>query len=356
MTNSYKLGQHIIFIGPYSKTPEGGVAFVLSEYRKIFPDAYFVASTISKNKLTKIIGFTWGLLHFAFLLIAHPEIKIIHIHGASYTSFKRKYIFYKLARLWDKKVIYHIHGGAFHKFYESANESLKRKIIFMLNDVDCVVCLSEKWQKFFASEFNPRLLKVIPNIIPVPFVKLSTDNIKKTLTFLFLGLIDTNKGIWFLMETLRNYKTEIEGKAEFYIGGNGETKKLQNLIHEYHLENLVKYIGWVSGEEKQRQLNEADIYLLPSFNEGLPISILEAMSYSMPVLSTTVGGIPEIVDNSNGILIEPGNEEQLWQAIEFFINAEDIILKKMGQLSMEKAKSHIPTAVYEKLNILYNSL
>jgi hypothetical protein len=59
---------NLLFIGPYSKKPKGGVSFVLSEYEKLFPDAYFVASTKSKNKLTKIFGFIWGIIHFVFLL------------------------------------------------------------------------------------------------------------------------------------------------------------------------------------------------------------------------------------------------------------------------------------------------
>ena len=109
---SYK-NNNILFIGPYSKNPKGGVAFVLSEYEKLFPEAYFVASTKTGNKVTKLFGFLFGLSHFLFLLLIRPSIKIVHIHGASYSSFKRKYIIYKIAKFFNKKVIYHIHGGHF---------------------------------------------------------------------------------------------------------------------------------------------------------------------------------------------------------------------------------------------------
>ena len=347
----------ILFVGPKFNPPTGGVAFVLREYKKLYPNARFVASTNSKNNLTKIFGFLFGFIHYVFLLTTQPNIQIVHIHGASYNSFTRKYLIYKLAKLFNKKVIYHIHGAEYQFFYEKSNQKIKKQIQNFINNTDCLICLSESWKMFFEQEFTPRRIEIIPNIIENPNVipqkKVFASN---TLKFLFLGYIDKRKGVWLLLDTLRKHKTEVEGKAVFYIGGNGEINRLQNLIKEYHLGNMVKYIGWVSGEEKQRQLNEADIYLLPSFNEGLPISILEAMSYSLPILSTTVGGIPEIIDNSNGILIEPGNEEQLWKAIEYFVNAEEIILDIMGQASKEKIKQHLPVEVRKKLNELYQNL
>lgn len=352
---SYK-NNNILFIGPYSKKPKGGVAFVLSEYEKLFPEAYFVASTKTGNKGTKLLGFLFGLIHFLFLLLTRPSIKIVHIHGASYSSFKRKYIIYKIAKFFNKKVIYHIHGGAFHRFYYGASKKYRKRIQEPINNSDAIVCLSNHWKDFFKNNFNPKYVTVIPNIIPIPneisFIK-TKSHLKE---FLFLGLIDENKGIWLLLDTLKDHKHEIKNKAVFKIGGNGETQKLQKLIEEYGLTDIVEFQGWVSGEQKQHLLANADVYLLPSYNEGLPISILEAMSYSLPILSTNVGGIPEIVSDDNGKIIEPGNKEQLWKAIEFFIHADKNQLKEMGKHSFKKVKPHLPNEVKKSLIELYQKI
>lgn len=343
----------ILFIGPYSKKPKGGVAIVLREYSKIFPNSYFIASTVSKNIFTKISGFLKGVIHFIFLLITQPQIKIIHIHGASYSSFKRKYIYFKIAKLFNKKIIYHIHSGGFHIFYKEATRKIKNRIHFFIENADCIICLSKRWEKFYLENFTPKKIVIVPNIISEPKKGVQVKQMNDNTSFLFLGLIDRNKGVWLLLETLKQYKEELLNKAVFYIGGNGETKELKEKIVEYGLSDIVKYIGWVSGEEKQKLFLNADVYILPSYNEGLPISILEAMSYSLPILSTTVGGIPEIVSKENGRLIEPGNKDMLWEAISFFTNTDKSTLTKMGEASSAKVNPHLPEAVKNNLISLY---
>lgn len=353
----YDIQKTILFIGPYSKKPKGGVAFVLREYEKLFPDTNFVASTKSKNKLTKTFGFIWGIIDFVFLLTTRPKIKIVHIHGASYSSFKRKYIIYKIAKFFNKKVIYHIHGAEYQLFYKSSGQCKRNKIQKFINNTDCIICLSESWKDFFTKEFSPKRIEIIPNIISEPKIFEKEERTSNTLlSFLFLGFVDKRKGIWLLLETLKDHKDEIKNKAVFKIGGNGETQKLQQLINEYGLTDIVEFQGWVSGDKKQHLLANADVYLLPSYNEGLPISILEAMSYSLPILSTNVGGIPEVVSDENGKIIEPGNKKELWKAIEFFIKANKEQFNQMGNASFYKVKPHLPEQVQNDLLKLYNSL
>lgn len=351
--------KNILFIGPYSKKPKGGVAFVLYEYKKLYPESYFVTTTIPKNQLTKAFGFAIGLIIILFLLTTKKDIKIVHIHGSAYTSFRRKYIIYKLIRPFKKKIIYHIHSGDFHNFYEQSNRNTGSKVVEFINNANCLVTLSNKWHAYYSDKFSPLKNIIIPNIIPydansIKYKEFCREN--EVVVFLFLGFIDNNKGIWLLMETLKKHKKEIVGKAVFNIGGNGETQKLLKLIKEYELEEVVNFMGWVSGVDKMQCLQEADIYLLPSLNEGMPISILEAMSYSLPILSTTVGGIPEVVSSENGFLIAPGSKEELWGAINYFMDLNPEQRKKLGQVSLKKVQPHLPKQVHANLNQLYSSL
>lgn len=140
------------------------------------------------------------------------------------------------------------------------------------------------------------------------------------------------------------------------IGGDGEIDKVKQYIKENNLDDIAEYIGWVSGEEKNKLLNEVDVFILPSYNEGLPISILEAMSYNLPIVSTNVGGIPEILKNEyNGYLINPGDLEALENAISILINNSSQ-RKLQGIRSGEIVKSFLPEMVIRQLDCLYKEL
>ena len=129
-----------------------------------------------------------------------------------------------------------------------------------------------------------------------------------------------------------------------------------NIIAENGLGGIVCYDGWVAGERKASLMSMANIYILPSYAEGLPISILEAMTYGMAIISTPVGGIPEIVrQNENGILIAPGDTEALSNAILKL--AEDKACRyDMGRRSIEIVQPYLPKNVERHLNILYSEL
>jgi glycosyltransferase involved in cell wall biosynthesis len=115
----------------------------------------------------------------------------------------------------------------------------------------------------------------------------------------------------------------------------------------------VQFAGWVSGTKKAELLNKCDIYVLPSYNEGLPISILEAMSYGKPVISTNVGGIPEIVKPGfNGWLFQPGDRDAL-NGIILEVLAEKEKLKQYGINSMTVSAGYTPQSVVKSLEQLY---
>ena len=155
---------------------------------------------------------------------------------------------------------------------------------------------------------------------------------------------------------MNNYHL-LKGKARFLIAGNGETDKLTTLIKSNNIGDVMSYIGWVSGREKAELLSQCDVYLQPTYAEGQPISILEALSYGKPILTTPVGGIPDIVKNRyNGILFTPGNKRELAEAINNFLDMSPDKVQLMGQNSLSMVEAHMPSAVVEKLENIYTNL
>ena len=127
-------------------------------------------------------------------------------------------------------------------------------------------------------------------------------------------------------------------------------------IAEKELSTFIHYEGWVSGAKKTECIEWADVYILPSYFEGLPISILETMAYLKPVISTNVGGIPEILHtHKNGILIEPGNREQIANAISFFVENPEKITE-YGKNAYQTMAPFFPENVFSQLKIIYQEL
>ena len=170
-------------------------------------------------------------------------------------------------------------------------------------------------------------------------------------TLLFLGLLAEDKGIYDLLDVIARHKTEFAGRLQLLIGGNGDAERVKNFIAQHGLIDIIKFAGWVSGEKKSQLFNTADAFILPSYHEGVPISILEAESYALPVISTQVGGIPEIV-TGNGILFKPGDKNAMYQAIVRMMTDEKLCAT-MGVKSLAVAKPHLPDSVERQLAALY---
>ena len=342
-------GNNILTIGIQYKPIKGGVAAVISEYSKIIQPFNFIATVNASNKFLKFLVLLKAIVLFLYYMLFKRNIKIIHIHGASYASFWRKSVFIIIGKLFRKKIIYHIHGAEFALFSQKHSRSVQ----FILSKCDCIIALSESWKKFFEDNFNCNNVVIIKNIIEEPIIHPISH---EKFTLLFLGRIGERKGFYDLLEVIQKNRDLYKNKLLLLFGGDGEVDNVQKLIRQNNISDIIQYQGWVSGEKKKQLLNMADAYILPSYNEGLPISVLEAMSYSLPIISTNVGGIPEIVKNGiNGFIVLPG----YIYGIEFAINKllNDVKLcKQMGKKSSKMVEEHLPKYVSKQLYNLYTSI
>jgi glycosyltransferase involved in cell wall biosynthesis len=346
----------ILVIGPAYKKHRGGIGAVIAEQKKLFPNSKFYCSYKPIGSLQSIFFSLIQLLIFPLYLLLNSGIKIIHIHGASRGSFYRKYIYFNIAkRLFGKKVIYHIHGAEFHLFISESSNRVKNRIKKTLESVDQVIVLSDWWLTFFQERYPKAKITRIYNPIELTDYN-KTNEYQGTVKFLFLGHISSRKGCYDLLNVaekmvMKNSNFIIE------IGGNGETDKLKEMIQQRNLGTHVHFLGWVSGEKKKLLLQNSDIYVLPSKNEGLPVSILEAMSHGMPVISTTVGGIPEMIEDKNsGFLIDPGDINALQEKMLFFIKNPQKV-KEMGRVSRKIVAIKFSSIIIkEQLSKLYIEL
>lgn len=343
--------KEVLTIGIDYREVRGGIAAVENTYSTFYKPFNHVATAVNGDapQWRKMLVLLKAVAQFVNWMLFHPEIKIVHVHGASGVSFWRKRIFIRIAKLCGRKVVLHMHGGMFADFSNKHRRAVEKT----LSNCDAVIALSEFWKKFFEKDLDFHRVTIVKNVIPAPEVaKKNHDGF----VLLFLGLVGPNKGIFDLLEVLDKYRNDFAGKVRLLIGGNGEIQKLKEIINQYGIADLVSYEGWVSGSKKAELMNVSDAYILPSYKEGLPISILEAMSYQLPVISTKVGGIPEIVENGiNGYLVNPGDRQAIRDAILKLMENETQ-RKRMGQISAQRVKEHLPNYVEKQLHDLYESL
>lgn len=348
---SNEISSQIITIGPNFTPPKGGVAQVIDNYRRyILGDtSTFVVNSSVCGKLGNLMWAISGMYQMLKAIRKDKGKRIVHIHTASYLSFRRASIFAKVASKHGLKVIMHIHGALFKEYYASNSDYVKRQLM----NCDAVVVLSPTWKRFFEENQIHHNIQIVNNIVDPPIKnEVPSDN---RLHALFLGLLGARKGVFDLLNAVNSIKDKIRGRFLLHIGGNGECNKVEAFIRDNQLEDIVKFEGWVSGEKKVKLLNQSSLNILPTYNEGLPLTLLEALGYGQVIISTPVGGIPEIVDESNGFLLQPGDVDALARTILYVVDNKDS-LKELSDVSQQRSKLYTPDYVEKQLLDVYNSL
>ena len=347
-----EISEKILFIGIDYRRSKGGVPEVEQYYTRIFSPMKFVATTVDGGKLRKAITGLAGVVSFTVRMLFDRTIRVVHVHACAGNSVARKGFFMKIARLFGKKVVYHMHAGGFID-YVAAH---RRECDEVVGRADYVVALTDSWKRYFEEEFSHPAVRVIHNPVgqamPVPPMPRQGD----VVTFAFLGKIVQAKGIFDLLEVIAANQDRWRGRMRLVFAGVGETERAQDYIKKAGIGDMVEFAGWVSGEKKAALLAASDVFILPSYFEGLPVCVLEAMTYGVPVVATRVGGIPDVVaDGESGFLIPPRDKTAIAEAIDRVLANKDR-LSAMGDGAKAKAAEFSEQKVEESLREFYRSI
>jgi glycosyltransferase involved in cell wall biosynthesis len=273
-----------------------------------------------------------------------------------YGSFWRKSIIARMAHAFRVPVIMHLHGSQLHIFFDQQPPWRKRIIRSQLESCFAVLVLSARWEQFVRGIAPKSHVVILPNYVPVPAQRNHIAQVNSGCVFFFSGQIGSRKGVFDLLSAFRDAR-KVCPDIRLRIAGDGELQQATMLTRELRLDDSVTFLGWLSAADIQRELGVAEVFVLPSHNEGLPMSLLEAMACGLPVVSTRVGGIPELVtDGVNGLLIVPGDVEALTRSIILLAN-EPSLRATLGECARETVRLRYSLeTIMPRLQYIYDSM
>lgn len=288
------------------------------------------------------------------LVLKRPQL--VHIHTASYFSFWEKGGYIILTKVLGKKIVLHSHGGMFADFYEKSSSANKRWIVRLLQACDRVVVLSESWKTFFMRLIPEQNIRVIPNGIDLSQFDIQEKKRSDDPVFLYMAKVSEKKGIYDLIRAAR-LLLDRGLNCRFLVAGSGEIEQAKRMAKKLQVDGAVQFLGLKTGREKAALFATAWCFVLPSYFEGFPISILEAYAAGLPVISTRVGAIPSILkQDENGCLFAPGNVEELADCI-FRIATDSDWRKAMSETNAELARKEFSIELCsEKMGRVYAEL
>jgi len=298
---------NIIMIGT-DLNLQGGISEVESEYLRAGLEQkvnliFIPSHTEGSIFLRKIPIFLKSVKTYLFL--PNRNQTIVHMHMSHGGSFFRKLILMGFVKLKKQKMIVHLHGSDFEEFMQKSKlHAFLTRLLF--DKSDHIIVLSNLWKKLLKDFTSNPNITTLYN--PTPKRDISHHG-KGNIKVLFLGYLGERKGVYDLLEIITRSKDYFANKQiTFVLAGNGEIDKVQKIIEERQLQDIVEVPGWVSGNQKEAYYKDGHFLVLPSYNEQMPMSILEAMSHGYPILASNVAGIPEMVEHGvNGFLFNPGD-------------------------------------------------
>jgi glycosyltransferase involved in cell wall biosynthesis len=306
----------VLMVGPRLDV-RGGISTVVRGYRDggLFErfGVVYIATHRDGSASAKARQALRGYVQLCGHLL-RADAPLVHIHLASRASFWRKSLVCLVTMLRGRPYILHVHGGGFGKFYdEECGVFAKWYLRTLLARAALVLGLSEHWCAQLA-RISPRAnIRRLRNAVRLP--KHAAAPPADSVRVLYAGLISEPKGPFDLVRAFARIAFRFPA-AQLVCAGAGEVDALTALAKQLHVEERVSRPGWLDSAAMANELARASVFVLPSYAEGLPMSLLEAMSWGLAVVTTPVGGIPEVVEHDrNGLLVAPGNLDALEAAL-----------------------------------------
>ena len=224
------------------------------------------------------------------------------------------------AQLAGRPAVLRIHGGDFDRVFEQAGAIQSRLIRLILRSASRTIVLSEGWRSRISAIEPKAKVEVIPNPVDcTAYERLSFRPIRKCRRILFLANLCTRKGHFDAIQALSKVAAEFPDIVLVLAGEDrdpGTRDLLDRELRKLNIRDRVEFVGTVSGVAKEKEIRNADVLILPSHTENMPVSLIEGMAAALPVIGTNVGAIPEMIkDGKTGFVVKVRDADALARRI-----------------------------------------
>ena len=253
-------------------------------------------------------------------------------------ALRRDLVYLRIAQLFKKKYVVFFHG-----FNMDIYQSMKGKdtLLSILNKASGLIVLSEQFKRILYQDgvtipISTQTTKVYDKLLDGYDVSQRTGKVKN---ILFLTRVEKTKGIYIALEAYKMLREKYSNICFSIVGGGGALESVRLLIKDENIPS-VRVTGHLSANALRKEFENADIYVFPSYSEGMPTSVLEAMAFGLPIITRKVGGLADFFeDGKMGYITESYNPEDFFVAIERYLK-DEALTRRVSLYNYQYAKEH----------------
>ncbi|HEX2197673.1 MAG TPA: glycosyltransferase family 4 protein [Burkholderiales bacterium] len=338
----------LLMLGAAPET-RGGMAAVVDAYRTQGLFRRWPVEYVATHGATSAAGLRAAGRLAA--LLARYRRAVLHVHTAAGARFWADAAYMSMAMAARCPVLLHLHGGGFERFYDriGTGQAVMR---YFLERAACVAVPSQRMARWIHSVSA----SVRATVLPSPVVMAPPAAGARPNLILFLGRLHADKGIYDLLDAVSQLRGAVPD-VRLVCAGAGERVAVAQYAEHLGIADAVKFTGWVGPSGKRALLESAAVFALPSYAEGMPMSLLEAMAAGVPAVTSPVGGIPEVlVDGTSGLLAAPGDIATLQRHLRRLL-LERTLGERIGAAGRETVRARFAAErALPKLEELYAGL
>jgi glycosyltransferase involved in cell wall biosynthesis len=321
---------HVVIFTPLGAGGQGGVDRMMDELRRTLQIDRFAntkACFITTRGPGSIVWSPFFLAHAIvrlLLLRLLKRVDVVHINLSAHGSTYRKLILARISRICRLPYMLHLHSGQFDHFWDSRKSILKGEIDLMFRKSQRIIVLGNHWKQVVSDRVSDCSGKIVivPNATRMAISK-TPKIVDEAANILFLGRLGPGKGVPQLVMALSRLGSKSGWRAT--LAGDGAVKETRAAVEQAGLADRISVPGWVDSARVDALLHAANILVLPSLSENLPMSVIEALAHGAAVICTPVGALPDIIEHERtGLFVKPGDVEGLASALGRLIEDPDL--------------------------------
>lgn len=350
----------VLVVGQASSTP-GGIAAVQRLHERFLAARgdveLHVVTTYDEAGALRRLRLMVGGIARALTLVLTGRVDVVHLHMAKGLSALRKGVIVAAARARGVPTVLHTHAGAFADWFDGLPAPL-RPVVARLLRADRVVVLAPGAREIYTTRLGlpEDRVVVLTNPVEWPAAVPDRDPHTGTVEAVFLGRFIDRKGVFDLVAALGGLHGAHRARLHVTLAGHGDADAVRRAVTANGLDGAVEIRTWIGPAERDELLGAAQILLLPSWWEGLPMSVLEGMAWGLCPVVTPVGGLATLIrDGDNGVVVPVGDPPALTAALDKLLS-DDEVRVRLGARARESVRAFGADEWADRLVTLYREL